>query len=215
MRLSGVLLLFLLAGMAGCATAAARFDIRVRDEPNGPIRYEGPLAGPYDDVDELVDTVCENMLASSAPTQDGPRRGYCVLFFSAPAGSEEKWFISHLASLEGPPTSEERSCSLPVDVTEPAATEVLSLGGASTRQRAQDTSPRALWHPTSFLNQTTGGTWDRDVLVFSLEEPGACTVHGFIGFSGVVTVRRDRRFMPIATVYGEHGTTQPLLTRDE
>jgi hypothetical protein len=199
------LVLMLSAGGFGCAArATTSLAIQVRNDPTGPVRYEGQLAGPYDDLKTLVDTACE--LMESRPADQGPSTpGYCALFFHAPLvdspSSGEKWFIASIAPLHV--TNElERSCGLPMDPVEPTSVALLVLGGGSSRLQPPAASA---WHPTSFLNQTTGRTWEHDVLVFSLEAPGACTVYSFSDFSGVVTRRQGKTFVPVGAIDNGEG----------
>ncbi|NMO20973.1 hypothetical protein HPC49_50510 [Pyxidicoccus fallax] len=182
--------------VGGCATSRADLDVRVREDANGLARYEGALAGPYDDVDELAEAGCERMVGLGASL------GYCAVFFSAPDDEgRDRWFIGHVADLTGGRRGEDRTCTLPIDLVEPSGVEVLSLQG-----RREGPA----WRPTRFLNQRTGATWARDVLVFSLEGSGKCTVYGFVGFSRVVTVSHGDGFRPVATVYDERGAMQVL-----
>ncbi|MBZ4420442.1 hypothetical protein [Myxococcus sp. RHSTA-1-4] len=198
--------LLLMGGAGACATSRADLDIRVREDPNGPVRYEGPLAGPYDDVDELSEAGCERMLKHAASSRSTGALGYCAVFFSAPDDEgRDRWFIGHVADLTGDRRGGERACAIPIDLVEPNGVEVLSLQG-----RMEGAPGRASWRPTRFLNQRTGATWERDVLVFSLEGSGKCTVHGFVGFSRVVTVSQGDGFRPVGTVYDERGAVQVL-----
>lgn len=185
-----------------CASARTDLDIRVREDPSGPVRYEGALAGPYDDVDELVEAGCERMEKHAASARVRAL-GYCAVFFSAPdEEGRDRWFIGHIAELTGDRRGEDRACALPVDLVEPNGVDVLSLRGR--------TAGRGSWRPTRFMNQRTGATWERDVLVFSLEGERGCTVYGFVGFSRVVTVSQGDGFRPVGTVYDEQGVVRVL-----
>ncbi|MFP2925096.1 hypothetical protein ACLESO_07740 [Pyxidicoccus sp. 3LG] len=198
--------LLVLGGASGCATSGVDLRIRVRDDPNGPVRYEGLLAGPFDDVDELVETGCGHMMEQAAPSSVERPLGYCAVFFSAPNDEgRDRWFIGHIATLDGDRNVAERSCTIPVDLVEPDEVEVLSLLGATGSPGRS-----GAWRPTRFFNQSTGTTWSRDVLVFSLETPEVCTAYGFISFSRVVTVNRGNGFHPVGTVYNEQGIIQAL-----
>ncbi|WP_075207501.1 hypothetical protein [Archangium violaceum] len=204
MRLSAVLGLILLVGGWGCAARPASFAIHVHDEPTGAVRYEGPLAGPYDELSTLVDTACKHMKSQVA--DKGPiSPGYCALFFHAPLvdspSPREKWFIAHISPI-GVTNELERSCRLPMDPVEPTSTALLVLGGGPTGLQPSVTS---IWHPTLFLNQTTGRTWEHDVLVFSMDAPGTCAVYSFSGFSGVVTRRQHKTFVPVGAIDNGEG----------
>ncbi|MCP3139990.1 hypothetical protein [Pyxidicoccus xibeiensis] len=206
MRVVLLAALLLLGGGSGCATSGADLRIRVHDDPNGAVRYEGPTAGPFRDVDELVETGCERMVEHAASSRAERPLGYCAVFFSAPDDEgRDRWFIGHLSVLEGERGGTERSCRIPVDLVDPKEVEVLSLLGAKGGP-----GHSGAWRPTHFVNQGTGTTWERDVLVFSLEAPEACTAYGFISFSRVVTVSRGSGFHPIGTVYNEQGIIQAL-----
>ncbi len=211
MRLSVAISLLFLSNTWGCATISNNhsnsLEIRVRDDPNGPVQFEGPLAGPFDAMENWVEASCKSMMAQHA--SDTSILGYCALtFISAEAG--EKWFISHITRLNGDPSTAERSCSIPRNLLKPEEKEVLALGGAYAHQRGEAENTPKSWRPTLFFNQTTGETWGRDVTVFSLEKPGTCLVYDFNGISQIVNIWRDDRFFPTGTIYNDQGIIQAL-----
>jgi hypothetical protein len=206
MRIQRLAMLLFFGGTLGCVAHHVDLGIQVHDEPNRPVRYEGPLAGPYDDLEELVDTACEHMVRSPASLGGRHTRGYCALFFSAPdEQGTDKWFIGNITPLEDVQATGERSCRIPVDLVERRDTEVLSLGGVDSTPPEHES-----WRPTLFFNQRTRATWERDVLLFSLETPETCTTYGFVGFDRVVTRHRGNGFVPMGTVYNEQGVIQAV-----
>ncbi|TQF09918.1 hypothetical protein FJV41_42155 [Myxococcus llanfairpwllgwyngyllgogerychwyrndrobwllllantysiliogogogochensis] len=206
MRFRLIAVLLALSCIWGCVANNADLGIRVRDDPNGPVRYEGPLAGPYDDMETLVDAACERMLNQPVSSRGGQPLGYCAVFFSAPNDEgRDKWFIGHVAPLGVGGGDAGRSCVLPIDLVAPRSTEVLALGGGYDTSRG-----RRNWHPTLFLNGRTGETWERDVLVFSTSTPTECGVYSFTGFSRVVTEVRNGKFVPVGTVYNSQGSIEAL-----
>ena len=212
--LSTWMVLLLLTGSWGCATHNADLNIHVRNAPDIPVRYEGRLVGPYDDLSTLVDITCKHLRAQPVGRQSLNPPGYCALFFHAPLfespTSGEKWFIPHIAPIGGTNGSE-RICALPMDPVEPTRVAILSLGDASSASHAPASSASTTWRPSSFLNRTTARTWEHDVLVFSLADPDTCTVYSFNGFSGLVTLRRGSKFTPVGTVSNDQGVIQPLV----
>ncbi|WP_169558697.1 hypothetical protein [Myxococcus stipitatus] len=198
------------AGAGGCASSRDALKIRVVDDAKGPVRYEGPLAGPHDSMEALVEAACERMREPPASSRDGRSWGYCAVFFSAPDDEgREKWFVGHVAPLRAEGEVSERYCVLPIDLVAPSHTEMLALGGAyEPRLGRQD------WHPTLFLNERTGKTWERDVLVFSLSSPDSCRVNSYIGFSRVVTALQKGKFVPVGTVYNGRGRVEQLAVAD-
>jgi hypothetical protein len=214
MRLNALVFLLLSGCTWGCATASTSnsLEIRVRDDPNGPVRFEGPLAGPFDEMEDWVEAACASMMAQR--TSDPGSLGYCAQTFIS-AADGEKWFISHITRMDGGPNNADRACSIPRDMLKPGEKEILALGGAYIDQHGKDENGPELWRPTLFFNQTTGDTWDHDVTVFSVEQPGVCLVYDFNGFSQVVNIWRDGRFSPIGTVYNEQGLLQPLKKREK
>lgn len=206
MRLPPLFVLMLSTGVWGCATRTANFAVQMSNDPVGSVRYEAPRAGPYDDLNSLVDTACKHMKAQ--PADKGPPPGYCALLFHAPLSDSpspgEKWFIPHVAPIRV--TNElERSCLLPVDPVEPKSAALLILDSGPTGP--QPPTDR-VWSPTSFLNRMTGRTWEHDVLVFSLEAPSTCAVYSFSGFSGVVTRREGNTFVPVGAIDNGQGVLQ-------
>ena len=87
---------------------------------------------------------------------------------------------------------------------------MLFLGGVLGGSKANP----EYWRPTHFFSQTAGESWWPDTLVFSLEPSGACTVYTYVGFSRVVTVRRDGDFIPTGTIYNEQGIIQTLKSAE-
>lgn len=214
MRLNAFLYLLLSGCTWGCAIASTSnsLEIRVRDDPNGPVRFEGPLAGPFDEMQDWVEAACASMTAQR--TSDPSSLGYCAqTFISAVNG--EKWFISSITRMNRGSTIADRACSIPRDLLSPGAKEVLALGGAYVDQPGKDETDLKPWRPTLFFNRTTGDTWGHDVTVFSVEQPGACLVYDFNGFSRVVNMWRGGRFLPIGTVYNERGLLQALQMREK
>lgn len=205
-----MLVILACAGAEGCASSRDALKIRVVDDPKGPVRYEGPLAGPHDSMESLAEVACERMLEQPASSRDGRSWGYCAVFFSAPdEEGREKWFVGHVAALQAGGEASERYCVLPIDLVDPSRTERLALGGAYASLPG-----RRDWHPTLFLNERTGMTWERDVLVFSLASPDSCRVSSYIGFSRVVTSLREDRFVPVGTVYNGRGRVEQLASAD-
>ncbi|AGC48922.1 hypothetical protein MYSTI_07650 [Myxococcus stipitatus DSM 14675] len=196
-----------LLGSGGCATVRTTLDVRVHDTPNGPVRYEGDIVGPYDDMDELVDVACTAMMQARAGSEVS---GYCALFFDDET-HESKWVISHVSPMREGVEHAGRTCELPGDPAAPASKSVLFLGAALEALNG----PGWKWQPTHFLNQDTGETWGADTLVFDVASPGTCTVHGYIGFSRVVTRRVDGGFVPLGAVYNDHGLIQALKREEQ
>ncbi|WP_342377114.1 hypothetical protein NVS55_37655 [Myxococcus stipitatus] len=174
----------------------------MHDIPNGPVRYEGGIVGPYDDMDALVEAACTAMMQARAGSEVS---GYCALFFDDET-QESKWVISHVSPMSGGFSHAGRTCELPGDPAAPAAKDVLFLGAAMEALNG----PESKWRPTHFLNQDTGKTWGADTLVFDVSSPGTCTVHGYIGFSRVVTQRVDGGFVPYGAVYNDQGLIHAL-----
>ncbi len=192
---------------SGCAST--NLEVRARRLPEGAIRYEGELAGPYSTFERLVEKTCSRLTASlSSVSGVGVHPpGYCAGYFYSP--EDRAFFISTVTAMMGTPESEQRSCALPRNLLDPDNTqEVVSLGGSRPLASEQPASP---WQPTSFLNQATREPHDRDLLVFNLEEPGTCVVYGYDHFRRLITNQRDDRFVIIGKVNRDGAISQAAL----
>jgi hypothetical protein len=169
--------------------------------PEGYIRYEGPLAGPYETYDEMADAACEHMSQPLGAGEANRALGYCALYFYS--ASDHAFFISHITRIEAEAPGVERSCAIPVDLLKPEQKHRVSLGGV--REPSQGGGPEAppSWRPTRFLDLETQVAWDEDTLVFSLEQPGVCASYDYGYFQGEVSVRRGNKWFPLGKVFRE------------
>jgi hypothetical protein len=187
------LVCLVLNGLWGCSSVG--LEVRAQRGSNGVIRYEGPLAGPHKTYAQMAETLCKHMTARRDANTGTAPLGYCAGNFHSP--EDNTFFISQIVEMTGSPEEGARSCALSRELLNPENTkEVVFLGGA----RQVPGNARSGWHPTHFLNQKTMQPHDRDLLVFSLDGAGACTVYDYEHFSRVVTTLHGDKFMAVGKV---------------
>jgi hypothetical protein len=56
-------------------------DVRVRRQPDGRIQVDGPLAGPFDTLEQLAELACDIMTRQPGATNRPYGFEYCALYY--------------------------------------------------------------------------------------------------------------------------------------
>jgi hypothetical protein len=190
----------------GCA---GNPNVRVRRLEDGRLQVAGPWAGPFQNLETLATKACE--LVTRQPGASNGRYGseYFALYYYSPR--DKALFLSYLSDVRGSlDSSEQKSCTLPTALSDPAREDAILLGGTHShpfnRQFSRkDLSETAHWQPTRFVDKATGQIWDRKLLMFFLEKTGECRVYSYNNFSRVIAALRDGQWVPIGKAYNAFG----------
>ena len=204
-RAARVLLWALVWGVGGCASNP---HVKVRRMENGLLRVDGPLAGPFERLEELAANACELMTNEPGASNGMYGSEYCALYYYSP--SEKRYFLSYLSDIKSSLNTETKSCELPRSVDDARHPDGLVLGGAHThphnrRLSRRDLGITALWNPTRFTDKTTGQVFDRNLLMFFRERTGECRAYTYNNFSRRVSALRAGEWVPIAHVTNDSG----------
>lgn len=201
-----LLVLSLLVNALGCASTNP--DVRVRRLPNGRIQVDGPLAGPFDSLEQLAEQACEIMTRQPGATNGPYGFEYCALYYHS--REENAYFLSYLSDIRGNLDPVTKSCSLPTSLDDPTHADAVLLGGAHTHPSNREFSPRDLsaaanWRPVRFFDTRTGKVWDRQLMVFFREKTGECRAYSYNNSTRIVSALRKGAWDPIGEVYDDLG----------
>lgn len=201
-----LLLLPLLGSALGCASNNP--DVRVRRLPNGRLQVDGPLAGPFNTLEELAEKSCDIMTRQPGASNGPYGFEYCALYYHS--REENAYFLSYLSDIRGSWDPVIKSCTLPNSLNDPTHSNTILLGGAHTHPNnrefsARDLSAAAHWKPVRFFDTGTGKVWDRQLMVFFREKTGECRAYSYNNSTHIVSALRKNTWVPIGEVYNELG----------
>ncbi len=208
-------LVSLLGTLLGCMSTNP--DVRVRRLPDGRIQVDGPLAGPFDTLEQLAERACD-IMTSQPGASNGPYGfEYCALYYYSPEVSA--YFLSYLSNIRGQVDSVAKSCSLPTRLHDPSHADAILLGGAhnhpNNRQFSlRDLSSAAHWRPARFFDTSTGKVWDRQLMVFFREKTGECRAYSYNNSTRIVSALRSGTWVPIGEVYDDLGSIRLYEGKD-
>ena len=200
------LMLLLVIGLWACTTNP---NVRVRRLGTGTLQVDGPMAGPFQKIEDLAASACTIM--TSQPGASNGRYGfeYCALYYYST--KDNGFFLSYLSDIRSQlDTQDIKSCVIPTALSDPSHEDAILLGGAHTHPHNRKFSPKdmstaAHWNPTRFADKITGKIWDRTLLVFFQEGNGACSVYGYNNSTRIVSALRDGSWVAIGRAYNEDG----------
>ncbi|ATB28630.1 hypothetical protein [Melittangium boletus] len=201
-----IVLLTMSLELLGCADANP--NVRARRLPDGHIQVDGPLAGPYDSLEELAERSCDLMTGQPGATHGAHGFEYCALFYRS--AEEGSYYLSYLSDIRGNLDPVVKTCSLPTRLNDPAHAKTLLLGGAHTHPNSRGFSPRDLsaashWRPVRFFDTETGKVWDHQLMVFFREKTGECRTYIYNNSTRIVSALRQGKWIPIGEVYDDLG----------
>ncbi|MGZ3460214.1 MAG: hypothetical protein ACXU86_17130 [Archangium sp.] len=205
-RCCALLLLGLMGGTWGCATNP---NVRVRRLDNGLLQVDGPLAGPFQKLEDLATNACE--LMTSQPGASNGRYGseYCAMYYYSQEANG--FFLSYLSDIRSRLNSPDvKSCVIPTSLSDPKHEDVILLGGVHTHPHNRRFSPKdmsvaAHWNPTRLFDKKTGRIWDKTLLMFFREKTGECRVYGYNNSTRIVQALREGAWVPIGKAYNDDG----------
>jgi hypothetical protein len=199
----------LLSGALGCSSPNP--NVRVHRLAEGRLEVEGPLAGPFQTIEELATSACE--LMTSQPGASNGRYGfeYCGLYYYSTV--EQAFFLSYLSDISRQLPDGTVTCDVPRALNDPRHPDALILGydhnhPGSRNFSPRDLSERSLWKPTRFAEKGSQRIWDRKTMVFHREKSGSCSAFLYNNTTRIVSALREGKWIDIGLVYNEKGDIQ-------
>ena len=212
------LLLCLLGGAWGCA---GNPHVSVRRLDNNLLQVDGPLAGPFERVEDLAAKACE--LMTNEPGASNGKYGfeYCALYYYSQDG--KGFFLSYLSDIRSNLDPTTKSCEIPRELNDPSREDAIILGGIHTHPHNRkfsrgDLSAAAIWQPTRIA--TRGGTqvFDRTLLMFikdqAVQGSGTCRAYSYNNYTRTVSALRDGQWVRIGQVYNDAGDLKMFEGKD-
>ncbi|WNG52954.1 hypothetical protein F0U60_45740 [Archangium minus] len=174
--------------------------------PTGHLQVDGPLAGPFNSLEQLATRACD-IMTSQPGASNGPYGfEYCALYYYA--REENAYFLSYLSDIRGQLDPVAKTCTLPNRLHDPSHADPILLGGAHTHPNNREFSRRDLsvaWLPVRFFDSGTGKVWDRQLMIFFREKTGECRAYNYNNSTRIVSALRDEAWVPIGEVYNDLG----------
>lgn len=219
---AGAVLLSLLLGQLwqGCSTPNP--NVRVRRLNDGRLQVDGPLSGPFNNLEALADSACSLMTSQPAASTGKVGFEYCALYYYSI--EDKAFFLSYLSDVAGNLEGGKKFCEVPRALHELNQKTAILLGPGHTHSINREFSPGDLskgreegWSPlgsSRFHNQETGRIWERELLLFYKEWNGVCRAYKYNYATRIVQALREGGWVPIGRVEGRNGQIHMLDGQD-
>jgi hypothetical protein len=186
--------------------------------PDGSLKVEGPLAGPFRTLEELATNACELMTSQPGASNGNYGFEYCALNYYSP--KETAYFLSYLSDFKKKlDSTTAKTCVMPTTVDDPSHQDAIIMGFDHTHPQNRkfskpDLTAWARWSTTRFYDRGTGRVWDRHLMLFYREPTRACSAYMLDAATRVVSALREGRWVPIGEVYNADGDIRMFEGQD-
>ncbi len=199
------------------ACSSTNPNLRASRMPDGSIKVEGPLAGPFRTLEELAMNACEIMTRQPGASNGIYGFEYCALNYYSP--QENAYFLSYLSDFRDKPDTTTKTCALPKLLDDPIHTDAIIVGLSHDHPHNRefsrpDLSIRSNWIPTRFKNPNSEHIWDRHFMLFYREKTGECRAYMYNQATRVVYALRNGQWVAIGKAYNDNGDIQMLEGQD-
>ncbi|AGC48924.1 hypothetical protein MYSTI_07652 [Myxococcus stipitatus DSM 14675] len=209
--------------VSGCN--APNLNVRVVTLPNGQLQVDGPLAGPFDTLEDLAENSCKLLTSqpgASAMSASQAKHGfeYCALYYRTL--EDQKYYLSYLSDIGGTRPNGEKFCAVPTAIHTLDRKTALLLGPSHNHPHNPEFSKGDLgkgraegWSPLGGVARVaepgTQQVWERKLLLFYWDwRASVCRTFMYNYFSRVVSALRDGKWVPIGKAVGRDGDFQPF-----
>lgn len=205
----------LLAGVLGmgCATNP---HVRVRRLDDGRLQVDGPLAGPFERMEDLAAHACGLMTRQGGASAGMLGSEYCALHYYSP--DEGHYFLSYLSDVkQKADTSGRKTCIIPSALNDPARLNAIVTGGDHTHPHNRRFSTGDLsgsWYPSRVVDPKTGRVIHRELFLFYRERNGACSAYSYDYVTRIVSALRGGRWVQIGRANNNTGDIQMFEGKD-
>lgn len=199
------------------ACSSTNPNLRASRMPDGSIKVEGPLAGPFQTLEELATNACEIMTSQPGASNGVYGFEYCALNYYSP--KENAYFFSYLSDFRDRPDTTTKTCAMPRSLDDPLHTDAIIVGGDHEHPRNRafskpDLSIRANLNPTRFKDPNSEHIWDRQFMLFYREKTGECRAYMYNQSTRVVYALRNGQWVAIGKAYNDAGDLQMFEGQD-
>jgi hypothetical protein len=125
-RFQGACVLCAIGSVLACSSNNP--NLRASRMPDGSVKVEGPLAGPFQTLEELATNACELMTSQPGASNGIYGFEYCALNYYSP--KENAYFLSYLSDFRNRPDTSTKTCALPSLLDDPTHRDAIIVGGS-------------------------------------------------------------------------------------